>query len=228
MQQQLLLNIKPGSIIGEMKRHSPVAGDIATIVDISAKAQEYVAHGINAISVLTDSAFHGSLQDLIDVTSVLRNTSVPVLCKDFFINEQQIAAAAAAGTDVILIMVSVLHGATAKLVRIVHDFGLEALVEVHHLDEVEIAIHSGADIIGVNQRDLRDFSMHANLYADALQTIPAHFVKIAESGIDNISTAHELYKLGYNGVLVGTALSQLNNIQDFFHPTTNKGIAYVN
>ena len=121
-----------------------------------------------------------------------------------------------AKADAILIMVSVLHNETARMVRLAHEFGLEALVEVHSPDELPIALNSGADVIGVNQRDLRDFSMHPEIYGDLIKLIPDNIVKIAESGINSYEDAINMYRLGYNAVLVGTALSKLNDLREFF------------
>ena len=174
-------------------------------MDSAKLAQEYVKKGVAAISVLTDSAFDGSLEDL---KAVAKSVNVPVLCKDFFLYPEQIAEAAQAGADAILLIVSVLGEKTAELVQTAHLFGLETLVEVHTEKELEIALRVNADVIGVNQRDLSDFSMHPELFHKLIHKIPANQIKVAESGIKSQRLARELFALGYDGVLVGEALSR--------------------
>ena len=193
------------AIIGEIKRASPSLGEIALISDPSQRAKEYAEAGAVAISVLTDAAFGGSIKDLEKVASA---SSIPVLCKDFLIHPEQIALAARAGADAVLLIVSLLKEETTQFVEIAHLFGLEALVEVHHEQELKIALDSGADIIGVNQRDLSDFSMHPELFQKIVSQIPPDRVKIAESGIRTLAKARELFAIGYDGALVGEALSK--------------------
>ena len=211
-----LMSKPSGTVLAEIKRASPSAGSIASISDPVARAISYVEAGASAISVLTDEGFSGLIDDLKNVAKALKDTNIPILCKDFFIYPEQIADAKNAGADAILIMVSVLHNNTARMVRLAHEFGLEALVEVHSPDELPIALHSGADVIGVNQRDLRDFSMHPEIYGDLIKLIPHNIVKIAESGVNSYEDALNMYRLGYNAVLVGTALSKLNDPREFF------------
>lgn len=211
-----LLSKPNGAVIAEIKRASPSAGKIAEIVDPVARATQYVSAGAAAISVLTDEGFEGSIADLTAVSNALKDTNAAILCKDFFICPEQIAEAAAAGADAILIMVSVLHNDTARMVKLAHDFGLETLVEVHHPDELPIALASGGDVIGINQRDLRDFSMHPEIFTHLINKLPANVVSVAESGIENKQDAAAAYKLGYTAVLVGTALSKLQDPTEFF------------
>jgi indole-3-glycerol phosphate synthase len=139
---------------------------------------------------------------------VASNCPIPILCKDFLIHPEQIAKAAGAGADAVLLIVAALKEETAKFVQIAHLFGLEALVEVHHEKELKTALDSGADIIGVNQRDLTDFTMHPKLFEKLVDKIPMGQVKIAESGIGTITQAYELFAMGYDAVLVGEALSK--------------------
>jgi anthranilate phosphoribosyltransferase len=206
----------PGAVIGEIKRASPALGQITTIDNPAQRALMYVDAGVNAISVLTDEGFQGSLDDLKKVSEALTDTNVPILCKDFFFSPMQIARAAENGADAILIMVSVLHNKTAEMVKTAHSFGLETLVEVHHESELAIALASGGDVIGINQRDLRDFSMHPELFEQLVSKIPLEQVVVAESGTKSYADAKRAYSLGYDAVLVGEALSRLDNPTDFF------------
>ena len=210
------LKAKEFAVISEIKRASPSAGHIADIGDPLERAKEYVSYGAAAISVLTDAGFNGSMADLRRVTDGLKDTPVPVLCKDFMLTPPQIAEAAANGADVILLIVHVLKEKTHEMAKIAHSFGLEVLVEVHTAAELEIALSANADVIVVNQRDLNDFSMHPEQFADLIKLIPADKVKVAESGIKTREQALAAIELGYDGVLVGEALSRLDNPATFF------------
>lgn len=210
------LRSKDFAVISEIKRASPSAGHIADIGDPLERAKEYVSYGAAAISVLTDAGFNGSMADLKRVTDGLKDTPVPVLCKDFMLTPPQIAEAAANGADVILLIVHVLKEKTFEMAKIAHSFGLEVLVEVHNPSELDIALAADADVIGVNQRDLNDFSMHPEQFSELIKLIPADRVKVAESGIKTREQALTAIALGYDGVLVGEALSRLDNPATFF------------
>lgn len=207
---------KEFAVISEIKRASPSAGHIADIGDPVDRAKLYVKLGAAAISVLTDAGFNGSMEDLRRVTEGLKDSPVPVLCKDFMLTPPQIAEAAANGADVILLIVHVLKEKTIEMAKLAHAFGLEVLVEVHNPNELEIALQADADVIGVNQRDLNDFSMHPNQFAELIKLIPANKVKVAESGLKTREQALAALELGYDGVLVGEALSRLANPAEFF------------
>lgn len=210
------LKAKDFAVISEIKRASPSAGHIADIGDPLERAREYVSYGAAAISVLTDAGFNGSMEDLRKVSSGLKDINVPILCKDFMLTPPQIAEAAANGADVILLIVHVLKEKTIELAKIAHSFGLEVLVEVHTAEELTIALSAEADVIGVNQRDLNDFSMHPEQFEELIKLIPENKVKVAESGIKTREQALTAIKLGYDGVLVGEALSRLANPSEFF------------
>lgn len=207
---------KEFAVISEIKRASPSAGHIANIGDPLIRALEYVSYGAAAISVLTDAGFNGSMEDLRRVSDGLKDMPVPVLCKDFMVTPPQIAEAHANGADVILLIVHVLKEKTLEMAKIAHSFGLEVLVEVHNPNELDIALAADADVIGVNQRDLNDFSMHPDQFAELIKLIPADRVKVAESGLKTREDALKALALGYDGVLVGEALSRLDNPATFF------------
>lgn len=210
---------KEFAVISEIKRASPSAGHIADIGDPVDRAKLYVKLGAAAISVLTDAGFNGSMEDLRRVTEGLKDSPVPVLCKDFMLTPPQIAEAAANGADVILLIVHVLKEKTIEMAKLAHAFGLEVLVEVHNPNELEVALQADADVIGVNQRDLNDFSMHPDQFAELIKLIPANKVKVAESGLKTREQALAALELGYDGVLVGEALSRLANPVEFFNET---------
>lgn len=207
---------KEFAVISEIKRASPSAGHIAEIGDPLERAKLYVELGAAAISVLTDAGFNGSMADLRRVTDGLKDSPIPVLCKDFMLTPPQIAEAAANGADVILLIVHVLKEKTLEMAKLAHAFGLEVLVEVHNPNELEIALQANADVIGVNQRDLNDFTMYPDQFAELIKLIPAGVVKVAESGLKTREQALAAIALGYDGVLVGEALSRLANPAEFF------------
>ena len=207
---------KPFAVISEIKRASPSVGHIADIGDPVERAKLYVSIGAAAISVLTDAGFNGSMADLKAVSNGLKDTPVPVLCKDFMLTPPQIAEAAANGADVILLIVHILKEQTIEMAKIAHSFGLEVLVEVHSATELAIALQADADVIGVNQRDLNDFTMHPEQFAELIKLIPTDKVKVAESGLKTREQALAAIELGYDGVLVGEALSRLDNPALFF------------
>lgn len=195
------------AIIAEIKRKSPSKGSLAIIKDPVVLAQNYVEGGANALSVLTDEHFFGGkLADLTQVAASLREQPNPVLRKDFVINEIQIAEAIAAGADAILCIVAVLGEQTKTLLDSARSMGIEALVEVHNEAELDIALASGAEIIGVNNRDLSTFQINTQTAFMLLEKIPQHIVRVAESGILVPELAKEYYRAGFDAVLIGEAL----------------------
>ncbi len=198
----------PFAIIAEVKRKSPSAGHIGEIPDSAERASLYVKGGAAAISVLTAEAFGGSIEDLKKVSKTLAHTSVPILRKDFLTEPKQIQEAAEAGADAVLLIVAYLGDRTKEMVLEARKFGLEALVEIHNEAELAIALDSGAEIIGVNQRNLKDFTMHPEIYAEVIEKIPSYLVRIAESGIRTPEDAEHVRNLGFEAILVGEMLTR--------------------
>ncbi|HEX6449709.1 MAG TPA: indole-3-glycerol phosphate synthase TrpC [Trebonia sp.] len=193
------------SIIAEVKRKSPSKGDLADISDPAALAAEYAGGGASAISVLTERRrFGGSLADL---AAVREAVDIPVLRKDFIVEPYQIWEARAWGADLILLMVvSLAGGLLDELLGITRQLGLTALVEVHNEDELSRAVAAGADLIGVNARDLTTLQVDRTVIARLLPEIPDDVVKVAESGVAGPSDVADYYKWGADVVLVGEAL----------------------
>lgn len=202
------------AVIAEIKRKSPSKGHIATLRDPTHIARVYRDGGANAISVLTDlEGFGGTLDDMrlvVNAQNRFKNEypgPCPVLRKDFIIDEIQLAEAAAAGASAVLLIVSALGEQRAKeLLLAAREFGLDALVEVHNEAEVEVAVRIGADIIGVNNRDLNNFDENLGTSLKLASSIPDGVVTIAESGISQCMDAWKFRDAGYNAVLVGEAL----------------------
>ncbi|HSX11393.1 MAG TPA: anthranilate phosphoribosyltransferase [Chlamydiales bacterium] len=190
---------RPCAVIAEVKRASPSKGKIGEIADVGERAKMYEAGGACAISVLTSERFEGNLADLKGVS-----VSIPVLRKDFLTTKEQLAETDA---DVVLLIVAYLGKRTKEMLQEARALGFEAIVEVHSEAELQIALQAGAEIIGVNQRNLKDFSMHPRIH-EIVRQIPKHIVKIAESGVGSISDAERLFAMGYDALLVGEALTR--------------------
>jgi indole-3-glycerol phosphate synthase len=194
------------AVIAEIKRRSPSAGEINPALDPVERAAAYTAAGARAISVLTNGPFFGgSLEDLAAVTD---RVSVPVLRKEFILDELQILEARGSGASAVLLIVRALTKDRIKaLLRFTRDSGLEAVVEVHTVDELTMALACGADILGVNSRDLDTFSINKPAAWRLLSTIPPDLIAIAESGMADSQDVGEAADAGADAVLVGTVLS---------------------
>ena len=196
----------PGSsVIAEVKRRSPSKGALADIPDPAALAQRYAAGGAAAISVLTERRrFGGSLDDLRAVRAAV---DVPILRKDFIVDPYQLLEARAAGADLALLIVAALDDDT---LRRLHDrareLGLTVLVEVHDEAETERAVELGAELVGVNARNLKTLQIHADTFGRLAPLVPDDRVKVAESGIFSADDVRRFVSEGARAVLVGEAL----------------------
>lgn len=194
------------NIIAEFKRRSPSKGvirDGANAIDI---ARAYQAGGAVAMSVLTEEDyFAGSLDDLRQVKSVV---DLPVLRKDFIVDEYQVYESAAAGADAILLIVAALDDESlGRLRRLAEDeLHIDALVEVHTSDEMKRAAASGAKLIGVNNRDLRTFEVSLETSLRLAREAPADALLISESGLKSHDDLRRLHDAGYRGFLIGETL----------------------
>ncbi len=201
------------NIIAEIKRASPSKGVINDKIEVAETARAYDNGGACAISVLTEEdKFQGSLEDL----KAARNAvNLPILRKDFIFDEFQIYEAAEAGADVILLIAAMLSD--EKLAELHHlaeqDLGLDALVEVHTLEELERVKKTNAKIIGVNNRDLHTFKVSLDTSRELIKHAPADALKITESGISTREEITELRELGFAGFLIGETLMRSGNIE---------------
>lgn len=193
------------NVIAEIKRASPSKGLINGGVDVLETARSYEAAGAIAISVLTEETyFKGSLDDLRAARSVV---NTPLLRKDFTVDEYQIFEAAATGADAVLLIVAALTPNEISIFRkTAESLGLDTIVEVHNLDELETAVDCGAKIIGVNNRDLRTFDVSLDVSRKLVRSKPKGVLMIAESGISTAEEIAELKELGFDGFLVGETL----------------------
>jgi tryptophan synthase beta subunit len=193
-------------LIAEIKRASPSAGRIATEdEDIVARARAYEAGGASAISVLCEPHWFGGSVD--DLRAVRAAVAVPVLAKDFVVEDVQLPMLRAAGADLVLLL-AVLHPARrlARLVERALELGLEPLVEVHDARELDAALASGARILGLNNRDLRTLDVDVDRAARLRERVPDDRLVIAESGVREPATVARWRALGFDGALVGEAL----------------------
>jgi indole-3-glycerol phosphate synthase len=197
---------RPGtSLIAEHKRRSPSAGTIREGATCSEIVRAYERGGAAAISVLTEEAhFGGSLADLREARAT---TELPLLRKDFTVDPYQLYEAKAAGADAVLLVVgSVRDRDLAELYRLAHEIDLDAIVEIHRDEELEVALELDADVIGINNRDLEDFSVDIDRTFDLLADVPAGKVVVSESGIHHREQIEQLEGVGVDAVLVGEVL----------------------
>lgn len=195
--------VKPGSsgIIAEFKRKSPSKGMINAQADAAETTQGYIHAGASALSVLTDHHFFGAEPQ--DLAAARSRNAVPVLRKDFIIDEYQVLESRAMGADAILLIAAILSKEKLSgLCTLAHSLGLEVLMEVHEQKELE-KFSPEVDVIGVNNRNLKTFRTDIELSLKLLPYLPQHVLKISESGIDDPLVAAQLKHDGFDGFLIG-------------------------
>lgn len=218
------------SVIAEVKRSSPSKGLLAQISDPAELALRYQAGGATAISVLTESRkFGGSLADLAAVRSAV---NIPILRKDFTIDEYQIFEARAYGADIILLIVAALSDQQlSEYFALAKSLGMQVLVETHTLEEVERALLLDPEIIGVNARDLTTLKIDLDAFDRLAKAIPHGIVKVAESGISSLQGVISYRNSGAEAILVGEALVKDGDpaqmIQNFINRADTPNISKV-
>lgn len=192
-------------LIAEVKRRSPSAGDLATEIDPVAQAQAYERAGASVISVLTDQRYFGGTLD--DLSAVRAAVEVPVLCKDFILSPYQVYEARSYGADLILLIVAALRDDVMRpLQRLALELGMTPLVEVHDQHDLARAIAAESTLIGINNRDLSDFSVDLLTTEYLAPLIPDDVVVVSESGIVERKDIERVTRAGARAVLVGSAL----------------------
>jgi len=203
----------PGGVrlLAEVKKASPSRGVLAERFDPLALAETFAANGAAALSVLTDEKyFQGSLEFL---TSIRRRVSVPVLRKDFTLDEYQLWEARAAGADAILLIVSILDAAELRaLLQAATGLGLHALVEAHTASELDVAMTAGARIVGINNRNLKTFETRIETSLELLPLVPAGRLVVSESGFFTADQVRRVAAAGAHAVLVGEALVRADDV----------------
>ena len=194
-------------IIAEIKRKSPSKGVINPYVSVERTSIGYMQAGASALSVLTDNNFFGGSND--DLATARKFNFCPILRKDFTIDEYQIIEAKSIGADAILLIAAVLDPARLKqLATFAHSFGLEVLLEVHNEEELKASADAGADLVGVNNRNLKTFELSVEVSKRLAPMMPPTAVKVSESGIESVNTIIELRKYGFEGFLMGQNFMQ--------------------
>jgi indole-3-glycerol phosphate synthase len=193
------------NVIAEIKRASPSKGHLAEISDPAALAKVYEAAGASAISVLTEQrSFRGSLEDL---DAVREAVEIPVLRKDFIANEYQVFEARAHGADLVLLIAAGLEPDTlVGLKSLVEALGMTAFIETHNLEEVQFASSIGAELVGINARDLTTFETDRALFENLVGQLPRDCIKVAESAVRDSADVAAYAAAGAQCVLVGEAL----------------------
>lgn len=203
--RQALIDADGLAVIAEVKRRSPSKGDLAPDLDPAELASRYEAGGATCLSVLTDRDFFGgSPQDLARARDAV---SLPVLRKDFTVSARDVADARLMGADCVLLIVAALDTPQlVDLMAVAGEIGLDVLVEAHDEAEIDRALAVGADLVGVNQRDLVTFEVDTARAVRVAASLPAGVVRVAESGITGPEDAAALHQAGYHAVLVGESL----------------------
>ncbi|MDH5225396.1 MAG: indole-3-glycerol phosphate synthase TrpC [Actinomycetota bacterium] len=193
------------ALIAEVKRASPSIGEIAADADVIALASAYAAGGAAAVSVLTEPRhFHGSLADL---DAVRLSVQIPLLRKDFLVHPAQVIEARAHGADAVLLIAgSLSDDELAAMLALTRDLGMGALVETHAPEDLDRAISTGAEVIGVNARDLESLEVDARRALEQLSRVPGDRVAVFESGVRTRADVETAVRAGASAVLVGEAL----------------------
>ena len=192
-------------VIAEVKRSSPSKGSLSAITDPAALAEQYQIAGASVISVLTEERrFKGSLADL---TAVRSRVSIPILRKDFMVDEYQFFEARAHGADMVLLIVAALAKSQLRdFYDLATDLGMAVLIEVHTADELERAMEISPRIVGVNSRNLKTLEVNPAAFAELIPRIPNEFIRVAESGISRRADVEFAQSHGADAILVGEAL----------------------
>ncbi len=192
-------------VIAEVKRSSPSKGSLSAITDPAALAEQYQIAGASVISVLTEERrFKGSLADL---TAVRSRVSIPILRKDFMVDEYQFFEARAHGADMVLLIVAALAKSQLRdFYDLATDLGMAVLIEVHTADELERAMEISPRIVGVNSRNLKTLEVNSAAFAELIPQIPNEVIRVAESGISRRADVEFAQSHGADAILVGEAL----------------------
>ncbi|MDT0688855.1 indole-3-glycerol phosphate synthase TrpC [Salegentibacter sp. F188] len=204
------LRSSKNGIIAEHKRRSPSKSVINQDLNVQDVARGYEDAGVSGMSVLTDGKyFGGSLEDLLYARASVK---MPILRKEFIIDEYQLLEAKAYGADVILLIAAVLEKAQIRqLSQFAKDLGLDVLLEVHNEEELQKSIMPSLDMLGVNNRNLKTFEVSTDISKRLSKQIPDDFVKVSESGISSVEAIKDLKNYGYQGFLIGENFMKTDN-----------------
>lgn len=207
---EFLVAPEKSGIIAEIKKQSPSKGIINDKVSVEEVGIGYEKAGASAISVLTDMEFFGGKMEYL--TAVRKEVNIPILRKDFIIDEYQLLEAKAIGADVVLLIAACLNPTELEyLAKFAQNLGLEVLMEVHDKEELDRSISPFLNVIGVNNRNLKTFETSIQTSLDLVNDIPNDFKKVSESGLKDAATILELRAAGYNGFLIGETFMKTAN-----------------
>lgn len=221
-----LANAHQPGFITEFKRKSPSKGIINDKVLVEDVTKGYEAAGASAISILTDTEFFGG--DATDLAKARPLLTIPVLRKEFILDEYQVIETKAMGADLILLIAACLSPEEIKnLSALAASIGLEVLLEVHNREELESSLCDTIDLVGVNNRNLKDFKVDINYSLELEPYIPQEFIKISESGLNDISAVRTLFDAGFKGFLMGEAFMKESDpalaCRNFIEKLKNEG-----
>jgi indole-3-glycerol phosphate synthase len=205
-------------LIAEIKLKSPSAGYIRKKVDAAKLAKQFQKNKASAVSILTDKKyFGGALENL---SKARKAVKLPLLRKDFIIDEYQLYESRLHGADLVLLIASVLKSKLGSFVKLALRLKLQPLIEVRNIKELKIALKSikpsKSIIIGINNRDLKTFKVDIKTSLNMVKLVPKGFIRISESGIFKISQLEQLYRAGFDGVLIGEGLAKNPGLFDYF------------
>jgi indole-3-glycerol phosphate synthase len=199
-------------VIAEVKRASPSAGDIRPNINPIKVAEEMVKGGACALSILTEPKYFKG--DLAFISDVRKKVQVPLLRKDFIVDEYQIYESAEAGADVILLIVELLGDKAKEFMRIASELGMESLVEVTDKAGLKLAVSAGANLIGINNRNLRTLELDFSQTERLAPLVPETTVLVSESGINSPADVRRMLGAGADAVLVGTSVMRAEDIRE--------------
>lgn len=202
-------------IIAEIKRQSPSLGKINQYVDVERTSIGYMQAGASALSILTDNKFFGGKNE--DLTTARKFNYCPILRKDFIVDEYQIIEAKSIGADAVLLIASVLTPAQCKsFTKLAHQLGLEVLLEVHAIEELNY-YQNEIDVIGINNRNLKTFTVDLLHSIKLASLLPKEAIKVSESGIKSVEDVVFLKKKGFNGFLMGEYFMKHSRPEKYCH-----------
>lgn len=200
-----LNNSREIAVIAEIKRASPVKGLLCVDFDAKGLAAAYAAGGAKAISVITEQRYFKGCAEYLSLAK--KSAALPVLRKDFIINDYQVFEARVIGADAVLLIVSILDdGALRRLLRLAASLGMDALVEVHNRTELSRAVEAGGRLIGINNRDLKTFQVSLSTTLELASDVPEEVLLVSESGISSREDILTLEAAGVKAVLIGETL----------------------
>ncbi|MEO0128890.1 MAG: indole-3-glycerol phosphate synthase TrpC [candidate division WOR-3 bacterium] len=199
------------ALIAEIKNASPSTGIIRDDLNPEKVARIYESAGVDAISVVTNKKFFKGKKEYIEI--VKKSTTLPVLRKDFIIDEYQIYESYAVGADAILFISCILPPVKLKkFVKLAHKLGMTTIVEIHTINDLKKALDTETEIIGINNRNLNNFSVDINNSLHLIQKVPEHYYTVSESGIKSQDDVRKLKNAGFDGLLVGTSILKADNM----------------